>query len=214
MFCAIFSSAPHFLLGSCIKLLSIFCGKFLWHLLPRIDVASYHRACFAQFFPCSSLPNRKLHQATERNLRKFSLPPLFSNWRRIMLLSTFCVVELWPLIFQLKIASCYWACFAQFFPAPHFLLISCIKLLSIFCGKFLRHLLPRIDVASYHRACFAQFFPCSSLPNRKLHQATERNLRKFSSPPLFPNWRRIMLLSTFCVVELWPLIFQLKIASC
>ena len=166
-----FFPAPHFLLGGCIKLLSIFCGKFFRLLLPRIDVASYTRACFAQFFPCSSLPNRKLHQATERNLRKLSSPPPFPNWCRIMLLSFFCVVELWPLIFQLKIALYYWA-------------------------------------------CFAQFFPCSSLPNRKLYQATEHNLPKFFSPPPFPNWFRIMLLSTFCVVELWPLVFLLKIASC
>ena len=120
MFCAIFFPAPHFLLGSCIKLLSIFCGKFFRLLLPRIDVASYTRACFAQFFPCSSLPNRKLHQATERNLRKLSSPPPFPNWCRIMLLSFFCVVELWPLIFQLKNASCYWACFAQFFSCSSF----------------------------------------------------------------------------------------------
>ena len=117
MFCAISSSAPHFLLGSCIKLLSMFCGNFL---RLRIDVASYHRACFAQFFPCSSPPNRKLHQATEHKLRKFSSPPPFTNWCRIVLLSTFCVVELWPLIFLLKIASCYWACFAQIFSCSSF----------------------------------------------------------------------------------------------
>ena len=149
----------------------MFWGKFLRLLLPLIDVASYHRASFAQLFLCSSLPNRKLHQATEHKLRKFTSPPPFPNWCRIMLLSTFCVVELWPLIFQLKSASCYWA-------------------------------------------CIAQFFSCSSFPIRKLYNASEHVLRKFSSAPSFPNWCRITLLSMFYGVDCWPLIFQLEIALC
>ena len=158
------------------------------------------------------------HHTTEHVLRNFFpalrfltgsciklLSVIYANFLRllfsqidvlIMLLSTFCVVELWPLIFQLKIASCYWACFAQFFSCSSFPIRKLYKATDHVLRKFSPTPLSRNWFCIIPQSTFCAIFSCSSLSYRKLHQATEHNLRKFSSPPLFPNWCRIMLLRT------------------
>ena len=221
---------------NCIMLLSMFCRNFLRFLLSKFDVTSCYWACFAEIFTGSSFPKLMLHHATELVLPKFSLAPPFPNWCRIMPLSMFCGVDFWPLIYQLEIASCYWACFAKFFsgsffpnlmshhatehvlpnfsPAPLFPNWCRIMLLSMFCGLDFLLLIFQLEIASCYWACFAEFFSGYSFPKLMSHRATEHVLRNFFPAPHFLFGSCIMLLSMFCQIFLRFLLSQFDVASC
>ena len=127
-----------------------------------------------------------------------------------MLLSMFCGVDFWPHVFQLEIASCYWACFAQIFSSSTFLKLmshpatehvfrswvltaefsnrNCIVLVSMLCViDFLA-----LDFSTGNcimlLSMFSEFFSAHSIP----------------------NCCRIMPLSIFCGFDFWPLIFATR----
>ena len=109
---------------NCIVLLIVLRAIFPCSPFPIRKLHYATEYVFAQFFPCPSFPIRKLHHATEQVLPKFSPAPRFSNWCRIILLSMFCGVDFWSIIFQLEIASCCLACWAQFLPCSSFFLMN------------------------------------------------------------------------------------------